>query len=118
MAIASAAATTATAVQARRTARHGGRTGGRARFTRRYTREVVPPDLGDPIPGTRRIALIGRRRAQKRRPPATLEDGMRARLVTLLVIGLLAATAPVALAADPPTAAFGGPLSGAQEVGP
>ena len=43
---------------------------------------------------------------------------MRARLVTLLVIGLLAATAPVALAADPPTAAFGGPLSGAQEVGP
>ena len=43
---------------------------------------------------------------------------MRARLVTLLVIGLLAATAPVALAADPPTAAFGGPASGAQEVPP
>jgi len=41
---------------------------------------------------------------------------MRARLVTLLVIGLLAATAPVALAADPPTPAFGGPLDGAQEV--
>jgi hypothetical protein len=47
-----------------------------------------------------------------------LEDGMRARLVTLLVVGLLAASAPVALAADPPTAAFGGPVSGAQEVPP
>jgi hypothetical protein len=46
-----------------------------------------------------------------------LEDGMRARTLTsLLVIGLLAITAPVALAADPPTAAFGGPLDGAQEV--
>ena len=44
---------------------------------------------------------------------------MRARTLTsLLVIGLLAMTAPVALAADPPTAAFGGPLSGAQEVPP
>lgn len=44
---------------------------------------------------------------------------MRARTLTsLFVIGLLAITAPVALAADPPTAAFGGPLSGAQEVPP
>lgn len=41
---------------------------------------------------------------------------MRSRLVTLLVIGLLAATAPAALAADPPTPAFGGPLDGSQEV--
>lgn len=41
---------------------------------------------------------------------------MRAHLATMLVIGLLAVTAPTALAADPPTPAFGGPLSGAQEV--
>jgi hypothetical protein len=47
-----------------------------------------------------------------------LEDGMRARLATLLVIGLLAVAAPTALAADPPTAAFGGPLTGAQENPP
>jgi hypothetical protein len=64
MAIASAAATTATAAPARRKARHERRTGERDRFIRRYTREVVPPDLGDPIPGIRRIALIGRRRAR------------------------------------------------------
>ena len=43
---------------------------------------------------------------------------MRARILTMLVIGLLAITAPVALAADPPTAAFGGPVDGAQEVPP
>lgn len=43
---------------------------------------------------------------------------MRARLMTLLVVGLLAVTAPAALAADPPTPAFGGPLSGAQVVPP
>lgn len=43
---------------------------------------------------------------------------MRARLVTLAVVGLLASAAPTALAADPPTAAFGGPLTGAQEVLP
>jgi hypothetical protein len=47
-----------------------------------------------------------------------LEEGMRVRISTLLVIGLLVITAPTALAADPPTAAFGGPLDGAQEVGP
>jgi hypothetical protein len=47
-----------------------------------------------------------------------LEEGMRARILTLLVIGLLMITAPVALAADPPTPAFGGPLDGAQEVPP
>lgn len=41
---------------------------------------------------------------------------MRVRLLTLLVLGLMAVTAPAALAADPPTPAFGGPLSGAQEV--
>lgn len=41
---------------------------------------------------------------------------MRSRLMILGVIGLLALTAPMALAADPPTAAFGGALSGAQEV--
>lgn len=41
---------------------------------------------------------------------------MRVRLPTLLVMGLMALTAPVALAADPPTPAFGGSLSGAQEV--
>jgi deoxyribose-phosphate aldolase len=41
---------------------------------------------------------------------------MRARIVSMLVIGLLAVTAPTALAADPATAAFGGPISGAQEV--
>ncbi|MEW5990363.1 MAG: CHRD domain-containing protein [Chloroflexota bacterium] len=43
---------------------------------------------------------------------------MRARLVSLLVIGLLLITAPVAIAADPPTPAFGGPVDGAQEVPP
>jgi hypothetical protein len=43
---------------------------------------------------------------------------MRARIVTVAVIALLAMTAPVALAADPPTPAFGGPLSGAQENPP
>jgi len=43
---------------------------------------------------------------------------MRARILTLLTIGLLAITAPVALAADPPRPAFGGPLDGAQEVPP
>ncbi|MCI0582366.1 MAG: CHRD domain-containing protein [Chloroflexi bacterium] len=43
---------------------------------------------------------------------------MRARILTLLVIALLAITAPVTLAADPPTAAFGGPLDGGQEVPP
>jgi len=41
---------------------------------------------------------------------------MRSRLLTLFVIGLLAVTAPAALAADPPTPAFGGPVNGAQEV--
>ena len=41
---------------------------------------------------------------------------MRARFLTLMVIGLIVATAPAAFAANPPTAAFGGPLSGAQEV--
>ncbi len=41
---------------------------------------------------------------------------MRSRILALLVIGLLAVTAPAALAADPPTPAFGGPVSGAQEV--
>lgn len=41
---------------------------------------------------------------------------MRSRLMILGVIGLLALTAPTALAANPPTAAFGGALSGAQEV--
>ena len=43
---------------------------------------------------------------------------MRARLITLFVIGLLALTAPVALAANPPTPAFGGPAGGSQEVPP
>jgi len=47
-----------------------------------------------------------------------LEEGMRVRIPTLLVIGLLVITAPMALAADPPTAAFGGPLDGGQEVPP
>jgi len=41
---------------------------------------------------------------------------MRTRFMALLVIGLLAVTAPTALAADPPTQAFGGPLTGAQET--
>jgi hypothetical protein len=41
---------------------------------------------------------------------------MRPRLATLTIIGLLAVTAPTALAANPPTPAFGGPLSGAQEA--
>jgi hypothetical protein len=41
---------------------------------------------------------------------------MRPRLATLIAIGLLSATASTALAANPPTPAFGGPLSGAQEV--
>jgi hypothetical protein len=42
---------------------------------------------------------------------------MRARLISSLVlIGLLALAAPPAFAADPPTAAFGGPIDGTQEV--
>lgn len=49
-------------------------------------------------------------------PGRMQEDGMRSRLMILGVIGLLALTAPTVLAADPPTAAFGGALSGAQEV--
>jgi len=49
-------------------------------------------------------------------PAGELEIGMRPRIMTFLVIALLAFTAPAALAANPPTAAFGGPLSGAQEV--
>ena len=44
------------------------------------------------------------------------EDGMRSRFLTLGVIGLLALTAPTVLAANPPTAAFGGPVGGSQEV--
>lgn len=43
---------------------------------------------------------------------------MRSRLALLGVIGLLALTTPAALAADPPTAAFGGPIDGSQEVPP
>ncbi|MES2209555.1 MAG: CHRD domain-containing protein [Chloroflexota bacterium] len=43
---------------------------------------------------------------------------MRSRVLTLGVIGLLALTAPAVLAANPPTAAFGGPVDGAQEVSP
>lgn len=41
---------------------------------------------------------------------------MRSRFLTLGVIGLLALTASTALAANPPTAAFGGPVDGSQEV--
>lgn len=41
---------------------------------------------------------------------------MRARFLIPAVVGLLALTAPAAFAADPPTPAFGGPVSGAQEV--
>ncbi|MBI2762315.1 MAG: CHRD domain-containing protein [Chloroflexi bacterium] len=41
---------------------------------------------------------------------------MRSRLIVLGVIGLVALTAPAALAANPPTAAFGGAVSGPQEV--
>ncbi len=43
---------------------------------------------------------------------------MRARLSLIVAIAALLATAPLALAANPPTAAFGGPINGAQEVGP
>ncbi len=41
---------------------------------------------------------------------------MRARLITLMVVGLLAMTAVPVMAAIPPTPAFGGPMDGAQEV--
>ena len=41
---------------------------------------------------------------------------MRVRLVSIIVIGLLALSAAPVLAAIPPTPAFGGPLNGAQEV--
>ena len=43
---------------------------------------------------------------------------MRSRLVLLGVIGLLALTTQAAFAANPPTAAFGGPVDGSQEVPP
>jgi hypothetical protein len=45
-----------------------------------------------------------------------LEDGMRARFLIPVVVGLTALTAPTAFAADLPTPAFGGPINGAQEV--
>ncbi|MBF8290705.1 MAG: hypothetical protein HW391_1673 [Chloroflexi bacterium] len=41
---------------------------------------------------------------------------MRSRLATLLAIGLMALSAGTALAADPPVAAFGGPIDGGQQV--
>ena len=43
---------------------------------------------------------------------------MRLRLTVIVAALVLAAVPAVALAADPPTPAFGGPLSGAQEVPP
>ena len=43
---------------------------------------------------------------------------MRSRLALLGVIGLLALTTQAAFAANPPTAAFGGPVDGSQEVPP
>ncbi len=43
---------------------------------------------------------------------------MRSRFLVFGVIGLLALTAPAVLAANPPTAAFGGTVDGAQEVPP
>ncbi len=43
---------------------------------------------------------------------------MHRKLTTPFVIGLLALSAPIALAADPPEPAYGGALDGAQEVPP
>ena len=64
----------------------------------------------------RRIAITGHDRAQRAAPGSTKERGMRQRLALIVAALALVAAPSTALAVDPTQPAYGGPLTGAQEV--